>query len=103
MEIDTGSGVSILKQHEFHTLFPAYKLKQSDRILRTYTHEMIHRLGMMECDVRIHGQRRRLTLYITETGTNALFGRQWLRALQLNWADVTTNIHPRDFRTMPML
>ena len=88
MEIDTGSGVSILPQREFHALFPDHKLKQSDRILRTYTHEMIHTLGMMECDVRIHGQRRRLTLYITETGTNALFGRQWLRALQLNWAEI---------------
>ena len=49
---------------------------------------MIYTLGIIKCDVRNHGQRRHLTLYITKTGTNTLLGRQWLRARKLNWAEI---------------
>ena len=88
MEIDTGAGVSIIPHHTFTQLFPGHDLTPADKILRTYTNEVIHSVGMMMCNVKIHGQRRRLKLYVTKTGTNALLGREWLRALQLNWAEI---------------
>ena len=87
-EIDTGSAVSILPRTIFDDCIKNAKLLSADKILRTYTNDVIHTSGMFECCVKIHGQRRRLTLYVTESGTNPLFGRDWLRALKLNWAEI---------------
>ena len=87
-EIDTGAAVSLLPRSTFDQNFKNARLLPTDKILRTYTNDVIPTSGMWKCNVEIHGQRRRLTLYVTETGTNALFGRDWLRALKLNWAEI---------------
>ena len=87
-EIDTGSNLSIIPESIFSKAFPTAKLRTSDKIMRTYTNDVIKTCGMMTCTVKIHGQRRRLPVYVTKGGNNPLFGRSWIRALKLNWAEV---------------
>ncbi len=38
--------------------------------------------------VKLNGQTRKLDLYIINGGSNALFGRSWLREIQLDWAEI---------------
>ena len=84
-EIDTGAGVSVMPYEQFKQLFPHATLKPTDRVLRSYTNDVINTHGIYTCDVKIHGQKKRVNLYITSTGTTPLFGRSWIRSFKLKW------------------
>ena len=88
MEIDTGASVSIITQPVYQKNFASVKLRPAPKTLRTYTGEVVKTLGIMAANVKIHGQRRRLHMYVTENGQNSLMGRDWLRSLRLNWAEI---------------
>ena len=39
----------------------------------------------MKCNVKFKGQEKELTLQMVETPGSALFGRDWLSKIQLDW------------------
>ena len=88
MELDTGSAVSVLpyKQHKEH--FGHEKLAKTLATLKTYTGEKITPKGEMKCNVRFKGQEKELTLLVVETPGPALFGRDWLSKIQLDWGAI---------------
>ena len=45
-------------------------------------------VGVFHCTVKIHGQTRKLDLIVIKQGKIPLFGRSWLRAINLNWAEI---------------
>ncbi|XP_015772324.1 PREDICTED: uncharacterized protein K02A2.6-like [Acropora digitifera] len=42
----------------------------------------------MKCNVKFRGQEKELTLIVVETPGPALFGRNWLSQIQLNWGEI---------------
>ncbi len=75
MELDTGSAVSVMSQHEFEKHFRTAKLKPSPVKLKTYTGEPIIPLGVMPVSVKYNDQQSELELYIVRTEGPALWGR----------------------------
>ena len=45
-------------------------------------------LGVFEVEVDYEGQTAKLNLYVVEKGGPALFGRDWLQKIQLNWKNI---------------
>nr|XP_055076811.1 uncharacterized protein K02A2.6-like [Misgurnus anguillicaudatus] len=88
MELDTGSAVSVMSQHEFKEHFKYNKLKPSPVKLKTYTGEPIIPLGIMPVTVKYNDQQSELDLYIVPTDGPALWGRDWLRKMQLDWKSI---------------
>ena len=68
-----------------YRLFPKATLSKSAAILITYTGEQIPLAGQMEVEVSFNKQHQRLTVYVTMGDRPSLFGREWLRALKLDW------------------
>ena len=42
----------------------------------------------MKCIVKFKGQEKELTLQVVETPGPALFGRDWLSKIQLDWSEI---------------
>ena len=45
-------------------------------------------LGVFEVEADYEGQTAKLNLYVVEKGGPALFGRDWLQKIQLNWKNI---------------
>ena len=88
MELDTGSAVSVLPYKQYKERFGHVKLAKSDITLKTYTGEKITPMGEMKCNVKFKGQEKELTLQVVETPGPALFGRDWLSKIQLDWDEI---------------
>ncbi|XP_053390286.1 uncharacterized protein K02A2.6-like [Mercenaria mercenaria] len=87
MELDTGSGVSIIPMEMKDTLFPKDTVYESDLKLK-YSNETLLPEGYIKCKVNIHGQEKDLKLYVMRKGKVPLFGREWLYALKLDWTEI---------------
>ena len=85
MELDTGLAVSVLPYKQYKEHFGHEKLAKSLATLKTYTGEKITPKGKMKCNVRFKSQEKELTLLVVETPGPALFGRDWLSKIQLDW------------------
>ena len=83
MELDTGSAVSVLPYKQYKEHFGHVKLAKSLVTLKTYTPK-----GEMKCIVKFKGQEEELTLQVVETPGPALFGRDWLSKIQLDWGEI---------------
>uniref|UniRef100_A0AAV2JTD4 Gypsy retrotransposon integrase-like protein 1 n=4 Tax=Knipowitschia caucasica TaxID=637954 RepID=A0AAV2JTD4_KNICA len=88
MELDTGSAVSVMAHSDFVQYFGDQKLNSSSVLLKTYTGEKIKPLGVLPVEVQHNGQQCTLDLYIVKRGGPALWGRDWLRKLQLDWKSI---------------
>ena len=54
MELDTGSGVSVMSKFDFAELFPNKRLLLTNITLKTYSGEVIHPKGIMKCKVELN-------------------------------------------------
>ena len=88
MELDTGSAVSVLPYKQYKEHFGHVKLAKSLVTLKTYTGQKITPKGKMKCIVKFKGQEEELTLQVVETPGPALFGRDWLSKIQLDWGEI---------------
>ena len=88
MELDTGSAVSVLPYKQYKKHFGHVKIAKSLLTLKTYTGQKITPKGEMKCNVKFRGQEKELTLQVVETPGPALFGRNWLSQIQLNWDEI---------------
>ncbi|XP_060607830.1 uncharacterized protein K02A2.6-like [Ruditapes philippinarum] len=88
MELDTGSGVSVISKEDCFRLWPSAELEKTDIQLKTYSGEVLKPVGCMKCTVEQNWQCEMLNLYVVEHGSRPLFGREWLRRLQLNWHEI---------------
>ena len=88
MELDTGSAVSVMSKDDFSRHFPRKVPKKTTVRLRTYTGEKIVPVGVITMKVQHNGQAKKLDLFVVEKGYSPLFGRDWLRMLQLDWKEI---------------
>jgi hypothetical protein len=88
MELDTGSAKSIINNETSLKYFPNVRLADADIMLSTYSGENISPLGVCSVNVELDNQLERLNLYVVDKGGPPLFGREWLKHLKLNWAEI---------------
>ena len=85
MELDTGSAISTLPLETYKETFPNTPLIDTTTILKTYSGEEITPEGKLLVRVEYNNQVKDLTLYVVKTQGPALFGRDWLHQIQLDW------------------
>ena len=88
MEVDTGASVSLISNQTYRTTWTATKrppLQPSDTRLYAYSGELIEVLGTISVTVCYKQQTKQLSLLVVPTEGPALFGRDWLQAIVLDW------------------
>ena len=90
MELDTGSAVSVLPLSKYTTMFKSSKLHPTNTVLKTYTGEKIQPIGVLDVQVKYKEEMQKLSLYVVETKGPALFGRDWLEKITLDWKAINT-------------
>ena len=85
MEVDTGASLSIMSLPTFKKFWPQRELQPSNVRMKTYTGETLAAFGS---DVEVKGYGKEtaiLPLLIVEKEGPSLLGRNWLKALRLDW------------------
>ena len=88
MELDTGASVSLMLEEQWRSLQLETPMEHSQCVLRTYTGEVIPTCGRVHVEVHHNGQTRTLPLLIVQNTGPALFGRNWLSAMKLDWHNI---------------
>lgn len=88
MELDTGSAISTLPLQKYKEIFADTPLVDTKAILKTYSGEKMKPEGKLLVRVEHNNQVKNLTLYVVETQGPALFGRDWLHEIQLDWKQI---------------
>ena len=88
MELDTSASVSIISQKVWEGIFSKTQLQKSDTLLKTYTGEKPQVLGQLQVQVGYGDQVQLLPLLVVAGSGPSLWGRNWLPAIQLNWAHI---------------
>ena len=92
MELDTGAAHTLMPLQQFKKLFPLMKLKKTDVLLKSYSGDIIHVHDQAIVDVKHNKQQLQLPILVVDSKGPALFGRNWLRKLKLNWS-VIKSVH----------
>ena len=90
MEIDTGAAISIISEATRKAKFSKLKLRKSNILLKTYTDEAMMVTGQINVCVNYGEQVARLVLVVVAGSGPSLFGRNWLKYLQLDWKCIAT-------------
>ena len=84
-EVDTGAAVSIISEATCRDKFRHLKLHKSKIVLKTYTDEPMQVVGQINVHVQYCGQTAPLVLVVVAGDGPSLFGRNWLKYIQLDW------------------
>ena len=85
MEIDTGSGMSIISEDVYKQSFPHVPLEGSRVKLKGYSGEPIPVKGQFMAKVAYENQTASLPLIVVGVEGPSLCGREWLDEIKLNW------------------
>ncbi|XP_031571846.1 uncharacterized protein K02A2.6-like [Actinia tenebrosa] len=88
MELDTGAAVSVIPWSTFREHYQERLLKRTKVQLKTYSGEKITPRGVAQVKVTYNQQEKQLPLYVVETRGPALFGRDWLKEIALDWKNI---------------
>ncbi|XP_060799470.1 uncharacterized protein K02A2.6-like [Neoarius graeffei] len=97
MELDTGAAVSLIPYELYQRKLHKFPLQPTGIVLRTYTGEPLAPEGVITVQVELNRQHADLPLYVVKVDAPPLFGREWLRAIKLNWRDLKT-VHAIEHR-----
>ena len=89
MEVDTGARKSIISERTYGRQFSHIPLQSANVKLRAYNGGQIPVLGQITVTVKYQGQRAVLPLLVIKGHGSTLCGRDWLRQLTLNWAEIS--------------
>lgn len=73
---------------KYKEIFADTPLVDTKAILKTYSGEKMKPEGKLLVRVEHNNQVKNLTLYVVETQGPALFGRDWLHEIQLDWKQI---------------
>ena len=88
MQLDTGCALSLAPLSFIKEVCPDVTLKPTNVVLSTYTGETVHPLGEAFVNVEYLGSQYSLPLLIVREGSCALFGRNWLMDVNLDWKNL---------------
>lgn len=90
MHLDTGAAVSLLSEVGYRKALSHLPLKRTKLQLTTYSGEPIPVVGVTSVAVQYGEQRASLPLVVVKGDRPALFGRNWLEKIDLNWSSIFT-------------
>ena len=85
MQLDTGCALSLAPMAFYEKFCSHIPLTPTAVKLSTYTGEKIQPLGKINVTVTYAGTEYSLPLLVVPQGCGALFGRNWLRHIKLDW------------------
>ena len=86
MEVDTGASRSTVSQYVYNTLLTDFPLQNTDVTLRSYSGEKVPILGKISVPVKYSSNDEKvLDLVVVQGNCPALFGRDWLSKVRLEW------------------
>ena len=88
IQLDTGCALSLAPLSFIKEDCPDVTLKPTNVLLSTYTGETVHPLGEAFVNVEYSGSQYSLPLLIVREGSCALFGRNWLMDVNLDWKNL---------------
>ena len=88
MQLDTGCALSLAPITFVKQVCPDIEMKSTNVVLSTYTGETVRPLGEAHVKVEYMGSQHTLPLLIVHEGTGALFGRNWLTDVKLDWKNL---------------
>ena len=88
MQLDTGCALSLAPMSFFKRVCPDVDMQPSNVLLSTYTGEIVRTLGETFVKVEYSGLQHSLPLLVVQEGTSALFGRNWLMDIKLDWKNL---------------
>ena len=88
MEVDTGASRSTVSKRVYDSVLSSYTLQHAGIILRSYSGEKIPVLGKISVPVKYDNQEKVLDLIVVEGNLPALFGRDWLSRIKLDWKNM---------------
>ncbi|XP_054274663.1 uncharacterized protein K02A2.6-like [Macrosteles quadrilineatus] len=88
MELDTGAALSIVSYDTFKLLNSPKRIFKTNVQLKTYTGEIINPRGVVFVNVQYKDQSFVGKLYIVNKCVDSIFGREWIREIQLDAADI---------------
>ena len=87
MELDTGSALTILPPSMFHEHFDL-PLQPTSTMLKPYSGDRPRPKGVFRAHVCYNGQEFEADAYVVDSDAPALFGRDWLQNIVLNWCSL---------------
>ena len=89
MELDTGSSLLIIPLRLYSAHFADFELSPSSVVLKTYTGERMRPTGAMNVTVEYDAQVCAQLLVVGACSLlYALFGRDWLKLIRMDWLRV---------------
>ena len=89
MEVDTGASRSTVSQYVYNTLLTDFPLQNTDVTLRSYSGEKVPILGKISVPVKYSSNDEKvLDLVVVQGKRPALFGRDWLSKIRLDWESI---------------
>ena len=89
MEVDTGASRSTVSQYVYNTLLTDFPLQNTDATLRSYSGEKVPILGKISVPVKCSSNDKKvLDLVVVQGKRPALFGRDWLSKIRLDWESI---------------
>ena len=88
MQLDTGCALSLASMSFFKIVCPDVDMQPTNVLLSTYTGETVRPLGEAYVKVEYSGLQHSLPLLVVQEGTTALFGRNWLMDIKLDWKNL---------------
>ena len=88
MELDTGSALSIVPECLYRQHLATTPLSPTSVVLKTYSGQRITPLGAITVHVDYNGQHHEGPVYVVKTDGPALFGRDWLRHIRVDWSNI---------------
>ena len=88
MQLDTGCTLSLAPMSFFKRVCPDVDMQPTNVVLSAYTGETVRPLGEAYVKVEYSGLQHSLPLLVVQEGTSALFGRNWLMDLKIDWKNL---------------
>ncbi|XP_054285817.1 uncharacterized protein K02A2.6-like [Macrosteles quadrilineatus] len=88
MELDTGAALSSISYSDFQSLHVNKRLFKTAVEMKTYTGEIIKPLGVCFVDCKYRDFNFYGKLYVLRQEVEPIFGREWLREVKMDWADI---------------
>ena len=88
-EIDTGSGLTIISEELYNSVFKDTPLQNTNICLKTYSGEALSVLGKLPAEIQHNGEvYRQVFIYVVKGRGTPLLGRDLLTHIKLNWCCV---------------
>ncbi|XP_048103582.1 uncharacterized protein K02A2.6-like isoform X1 [Alosa alosa] len=88
MQLDTGAAVTLVSEKTYKEALTHLPLRQCNLTLTTFTGDVIPLMGQVNVAVKYEAQRQTLPLVVVKGDRPALLGRNWLKRIKLNWANI---------------